>query len=313
MTSKVQTVGRITNWAKYNESLVQRGSITFWFDEEVVQQWKHANDAPKVGRPFVYSDRAIECLLTLRELFRLPYRQTEGLGRSLAQLMDIELAIPDFTSLAKRAARLKFALTAAPSSGPINIVVDSTGLKVFGEGEWKMRQHGASKRRTWRKLHLAVNPATHEIVAEVLTENSGFDADQVDELLEQAPERIDTFYGDGGYDKWNVYNRLKQQQIHPIIPPQKNAKIKQHGNSNEAPLVRDEAIRGIRRLGRKAWKKENGYHRRSLAETAVYRIKTIFGGLLKNRLLPNQQTEARLRCKILNKINLLGLPQFKWS
>jgi IS5 family transposase len=313
MTSKVQSVCKISKWAKYNESLVQRGSITFWLDEEVVQQWAHANSVRKVGRPFVYSDRAIECLLTLRELFRLAYRQTEGLGRSLAQLMNVQLAIPDFTSLAKRAARLKFQLAVAPSKGAIDIVVDSTGLKVFGEGEWKMRQHGASKRRTWRKLHLAVNPATHEIVAEVLTENSGADADQVDELLDQVPERIDTFYGDGGYDQWKVYNRLKKQQIQPIIPPQKNAKIKQHGNSNEAPLVRDEAVRGIRRLGRKAWKKEIGYHRRSLAETAVFRIKTIFGGLLKNRLLPNQQIEARLRCKILNKINLLGLPQFEWN
>jgi hypothetical protein len=313
MTSKVQSVCKITKWAKYNESLVQRGSITFWLDEEVVEQWAHANSVRKVGRPFVYSDRAIECLLTLRELFRLAYRQTEGLGRSLAQLMKVKLAIPDFTSLAKRAARLKFQLAVAPSKGAIDIVVDSTGLKVFGEGEWKMRQHGASKRRTWRKLHLAVNPATHEIVAEVLTENSGTDADQVGELLDQVPERINTFYGDGGYDQWKVYNRLQKQQIQPIIPPQKNAKIKQHGNSNEAPLVRDEAVRGIRRLGRKAWKKEIGYHRRSLAETAVFRIKTIFGGLLKNRLLPNQQTESRLRCKILNKINLLGLPQFEWS
>jgi hypothetical protein len=313
MTSKVQSVCKISKWAKYNESLVQRGSITFWLDEEVVEQWAHANSVGKVGRPFVYSDRAIECLLTLRELFRLAYRQTEGLGRSLAQLMNVQLAIPDFTSLAKRAARLKFPLAVAPSQGAIDIVVDSTGLKVFGEGEWKMRQHGASKRRTWRKLHLAVNPATHEIVAEVLTENSGSDADQVGELLDQVPQRIDTFYGDGGYDQWKVYNRLQKQRIQPIIPPQKNAKIKQHGNSNEAPLVRDEAVRGIRRLGRKAWKKEIGYHRRSLAETAVFRIKTIFGEHLKNRLLPNQQIEARLRCKILNKINLLGLPQFEWS
>ncbi len=313
MTSKVQSVGKVTKWAKYNESLVQRGSITFWFDEEIVQQWTHTNDIPKVGRPFVFSDRAIECLLTLRELFRLPYRQTEGLGRSLAQLMNVKLAIPDFTSLAKRAAKLKVKLNVGPSTGPIDIVVDSTGLKVFGEGEWKMRQHGASKRRTWRKLHLAVNPDTHEIMAEVLTENSGFDADQVNDLLDQIPQGIDTFYGDGGYDYWKVYNRLNKQEIQPIIPPKKNAKIKQHANANAVPLPRDEAVRGIRRLGRKAWKKEIGYHRRSLAETAVFRIKTIFGGLLKNRLLPNQQLEARLRCKILNKINLLGLPRFAWS
>src|SRR3990172_6759954 len=167
---------KVTNWRKYNESLVQRGSITFWFSEDVIDQWEHANDQPKVGHPFVYSDRAIESLLMLRELFRLPYRQTEGLGRSLTSLMEVDVAIPDFTSLAKRAAKLGVSLDVAVRKGPIDVVVDSTGLKVFGEGEWKTRKHGKSKRRTWRKLHLAVNPKTQEIEAETLTENSCDDA-----------------------------------------------------------------------------------------------------------------------------------------
>ena len=160
---------KITNWRKYNESLVQRGSITFWFSEDVIENWHHANAQPKVGHPFVYSDSAVECLLVLRELFQLPYRQTEGLGRSLAKLMQIALDIPDFTSLAKRAAKMGVSLDVRKHVGPIDVVVDSTGLKVFGEGEWKMRKHGKTKRRTWRKLHLAVNPATQEIEAETLT------------------------------------------------------------------------------------------------------------------------------------------------
>jgi len=313
MVASVKSAYKITNWKEYNESLVKRGSITFWFDEDVVKQWTHQNAEPKVGRPFVYSDLAIESLLTLRELFRLAYRQTEGLGRSLIKLMNVELAIPDFTSLAKRAANMNYKLPLSNPQGPIDVVVDSTGLKVFGDGEWKVRQHGASKRRTWRKLHLMIDPATHDIVAEVLTENSGTDADQVDELLGQIPQPIKALTGDGAYDQWKVYNRLKQQQIQPIIPPQKNAKIKQHGNSAATPLARDEALRAIRRSGRKAWKKEIGYHRRSLAETAMSRMKTIFGGTLKNRKLPNQRAEARLRCRILNKINRLGMPNFTSS
>jgi len=172
---------KIRNWRQYNESLVERGSITFWFNEDVLADWHHANQRPKVGHPFVYSDTAIECVLSLRELFRLPYRQTEGLARSLADLMGVEVAIPDYTSLAKRAASLEVSLEVSKHTGSIDVVVDSTGLKVFGEGEWKTRKHGVSKRRTWRKLHLAVNPDTQEIEAEVLTENSGHDADQVDE------------------------------------------------------------------------------------------------------------------------------------
>lgn len=128
-----------------------------------------------------------------------------------------------------------------------------------------MRTHGKSKRRTWRKAHLSVDPKTHEIVAEVLTENSVDDASAVEPMLEQIKRPIETFYGDGGYDKWKVYDLLKAKKIQSVIPPQKNAKIKQHGNKTTKPLARDEAIRDIRHLGRKGWKVEVGYHRRSLA------------------------------------------------
>lgn len=304
---------KITNWRNYNESLVQRGSITFWFSEEVLAEWNHANQCPRVGHPFVYSDRAIESLLALRELFRLPYRQTEGLARSLAQLMGVEVAIPDYTSLAKRAAGLEISLDVSRHRGPIDVVVDSTGLKVFGEGEWKVRAHGKSKRRTWRKLHLTVNPDTQEIEAEVLTENSGHDADQVEGMLNQVAGRIRRFHGDGSYDPWKVRETLTTRKIQQIIPPRHDAKIKRHGNTKGSPLPRDTAIRDIRRLGRKAWKDKIGYHRRSLAETAMYRIKCCFGNWLKNRELPNQQTEARLRSKILNHFTRLGLPQFVWN
>jgi hypothetical protein len=304
---------KITNWSKYNESLVQRGSITFWFCEETIEKWRHDNANPGVGHPFVYSDTAVECLLVLRELFQLPYRQTEGLGKSLVELMRIELDIPDYTSLAKRAAKLGVSLDIAKHTGPIDVVVDSTGLKVFGEGEWKMRKHGKSKRRTWRKLHLAVNPQTHEIEAETLTENSCDDASQVDDLLDQATGKIGRFYGDGAYDKWKVYETLGSRKIRAIIPPQRNAKIKRHGNSRGRPLSRDVALRAIRHRGRRQWKEDVGYHRRSLSETAMYRMKCCFGDHLKNREIQNQRTETRLRSKILNKFTHLGLPQFEWN
>jgi hypothetical protein len=304
---------KITNWSKYNESLVQRGSITFWFCEETIEKWRHDNANPRVGHPFVYSDTAVECMLVLRELFQLPYRQTEGLGKSLVELMQIELDIPDYTSLAKRAAKMGVSLDIAKHTGSIDVVVDSTGLKVFGEGEWKMRKHGKSKRRTWRKLHLAVNPDTHEIEAETLTENSCDDASQVDELLDQVAGKIDGFYGDGAYDKWKVYETLKNRRIKAIVPPQRNARIKRHGNSGGRPLSRDVAIRAIRHGGRRRWKESVGYHRRSLSETAMYRMKCCFGDHLKNREIGNQRTETRLRSKILHKFTRLGLPEFEWN
>ena len=305
---------KVTNWAKYNESLVSRGDITFWFNEDVLDSWEHDNAQWKVGHPFVYSDLAIESLLMLRELFRLPYRQTEGLARALVKLMDADVQIPDYTLLQKRAAKLNVAIEVAQASaGPIHVVVDSTGLKVYGEGEWKVRKHGVGKRRTWRKLHLAVNPGTHEIVAETLTENSVHDADQVDELLDQVDTDVEVLYGDGAYDQWKVYESLDRRGVWSIIPPRKNAKIKQHGNASADPLERDESIRQIRREGLKAWKESIGYHRRSLAETAMHRFKRCFGEGLKNRKLENQRIEVALRCKLLNLFVTFGMPIFAWG
>lgn len=304
---------KITNWSKYNESLVKRGSITFWFDQETLDHWEHDNAEVKVGRPFVFSDRAIEVLLVLRELFQLAYRQTEGLACSLMELMQVDVTVPDFTSLAKRAAKLGIDLSVTKRRGPLNIVVDSTGLKVFGDGEWKVRSYGPGKHRTWRKLHLAIDPHTQEIHAETLSENSCIDASQVPELLQEIKRPIHSFCGDGAYDQWQVYQELAQRDITPIIPPQHNAKIKQHGNSRDPILPRDATIRRIRADGRREWKRQAGYHQRSLAETAMHRMKTTFGGELKNRSLDNQRSEVRIRCKILNQQNQLGLPLSTWD
>ena len=269
---------RVTNWREYNASLVTRGDITFWFSEDVIDEWEHGNAELRRGRPFVYSDLAIETLLTLRELFRLPYRQTEGLGRALAKLMGVNIDIPHHTSLVKRAAKLTIDTRVGKPSGPLDVVVDSTGLKVHGEGEWKVRQHGKDKRRDWRKVHLAVDPDTHTILAELMSDSSLHDGDAVDPLLDQIEEPIESFYGDGAYDQWKVYDRLEEEAARPLIPPRKNAKIKRHGNSSEPRLPRDEALREIRSVGRKAWKEQSGYHRRSLGETAMSRLKTTFGG-----------------------------------
>lgn len=313
MAHTAKAVYRVTNWKKYNESLVRRGDITLWFAEDVIAAWEHANQEVKVGRPFTYSDTAIECLLALRELFQLPYRQTEGLGRALVKLMEVEVAIPDFTSLAKRAAKLKVSLELTPTEGPIDMVIDSTGLKVFGAGEWRSDAYRHPKRRTWRKLHLSINAATQEIVAETLTSNKRDDADLVPAMLAQINSPVARLYGDGGYDKWKLYDVLEREAIMPVIPPRRGAAIKQHGNCAGKPLPRDEALRGIRRLGRQRWKEHIGYHRRSLVETSFSRLKRAFGSRLKNKRFENQQTESRLRCKLLNRFTQLGLPQFKWN
>jgi hypothetical protein len=192
-------------------------------------------------------------------------------------------------------------------------VVDSTGLKVYGEGEWQGRQHGFSKRCTWRKLHLGVDEATGQIVAQTLTTHRQDDASQVTPLLAQIKASVKALGGGGAYDKRKVFEALaapgQGPPIQPIIPPRKDAKIQQHGNTKAEPLPRDQTIRAIRKQGRRGWKQDSGYHRRSVAETQMSRYKRLLGGTLQARTLPNQQTEAQLGCALLNQLSHLAKPE----
>lgn len=306
MASK--TTYRIDNWSHYNRALIKRGSLSVWISQEAIDNWEY--DGPSQwGQDFTYSDFAIETCLRLRLVYHLALRQTQGFVQSLFRLMDVELPVPDYSTLSRRQADLSVALCATQDD-PRHIVIDSTGLKVYGEGEWKQRQHGKSKRRTWRKLHLGVDAETGEITAERLTENNKHDASQVEALLDEI-ETADLSYvgGDGAYDTWQSFDAIKAIGATPVIPPQKNAKIKRHGNSKGPPLARDEAIRYIREHGLKKWKRVHGYHVRSLAETAIYRFKQVISRVLRSRVLSNQQTEARLGCQILNRMLGLGRPE----
>lgn len=301
---------RLRNWAAYNASLTQRGSITVWISDEVLEGWKPSPQGRRQrGGQLEYSDRAIECLLTLKAVFKLPYRQTEGFGRSLIALLGVQVRVPDYTTLCKRSADLAVDLSPSQAQGAQHIVVDSTGLKVYGEGEWKVRQHGYSKRRTWRKLHLSVNESTQCLEAVVLTEAGVDDAEAGGQLLDETAGPIEQVSGDGSYDKRKFYEAARKRGVERItVPPQRNARIWQHGNSSKPPLPRDQNLRRIRRVGRKRWKQEAGYHRRSLAETAVFRFKIIFGNSLSARTLSRQITEARIKAAALNRLTQLGMP-----
>jgi IS5 family transposase len=301
-----KAVYRVRNWAQYHQALIQRGSLTVWIDQDALEGWHHLGP-PRWGAKFLYSDLAIQLLLTLRAVFHLPLRATQGMAQSLFQLMDLPWDVPHYSTLSRRAATVAIDLP-KQADGPVHLVLDSTGLKLFGEGEWKVRCHGYSKRRTWRKLHLAIDADSHEIQAAMVTEAGVTDAEAAAPLLEQVQRPIVVVGGDGAYDQAEVYATVATRGAKPVIPPRKDAKIRVHGNTRGEPDPRDENLRAIRRQGRRGWKRSSDYHRRSLAETAMGRIKGIFGERLWSRGWLQQASELGIRCRALNIMTRLGMP-----
>lgn len=299
---------RLRNWKEYNSALVKRGSLTLWIDQEIVKTWRNPAPRRQRGKPRTYTDTAILCMATLAEVYNLPLRATEGLLESVIKLMKMTLPVPDYTTLARRRKELEVALPRRPKAEALHLVVDSTGVKVYGEGEWKVRQHGYSKRRTWRKLHLAADEATGEIVAAVVTTNSFKDSQVLPDLLDQLDDEIKQVSADGAYDSRNCYLLIGERKAQAAIPPQKRARIWQHGNTKAQRLLRDENLRRIRRDGRAQWKKESKYHRRSLAETQMFRLKTIFGEHVRARSFEGQAAQLLVRCAVLNRMTHLGMP-----
>lgn len=307
--SRPKALYRVKNWSEYDKALAQRGSITFWMSDDFEKTWMHTGKKQR-GSQFDYSDQAIRVMLTVKEVFHLTNRGVEGFVSSLFRMMKIDLPVPDHSTLSKRGKDLKVKLP-KKTNRSLNIVMDSTGLKIYGEGEWKVRMHGVSKRRTWRKLHIGANPEDGEIQAVILTENSVSDDATVEVLLEQIEQEIINFGADGAYDKRKVYDSLNAHSpnVTILIPPRKNARIWKQVNTKAERLKRDENLRAIRKDGRKEWKKNSGYHVRSLAETTMFRLKTIFSNQLSARLLETQTTQALIRCAALNKMTHLGMPQ----
>ena len=283
--SRPKPLYRVKNWSEYEKALVQRSSITFWLSDDFEEAWLYAGKKQR-GSQFDYSEKAIEIMLTIKEVFHLTNRGVEGFVRSVFEMLKIHLRVPDHSTLSKRGKMLNVRLPKKTNKS-LNLVLDSTGLKIYGEGEWKVRKHGYSKHRTWRKLHVGANPDNGEIQVVVLTENSISDDAVVKQMLEQIEQTLLSCAADGAYDKRRVYEVLNAHspEVEILIPPRKNARIWQHANSKQERLKRDENLRYIRKHGRQPWKKDSGYHIRSLAETIMFRLKIIFADKLSARLL----------------------------
>lgn len=297
----------IKNWREYNEGLKRRYDITPWIDPSALA--KPARSQGKRGRPPEYSDALIEMGLVLRGLYRLALRGTEGMMRSILKLMEHgDAKIPDYTTLSRRSAALNVALDLMKRGHPIHLLMDTTGLKIYGEGEWKVRQHGYSKRRAWRKLHLALDDQMQEIIAADLTENSMGDQEHLPALIKAVPDEIKfrQLSADGIYDTYECYDAVHRRGSKLVTPPRKNAVIRK----GDPPHGRHHAIRDCQKMGRKRWKKGRHYHRRSLSETAMFRFKVTFGATLASRTLQTQKTEAMVKVKTLNAIRKIASPVY---
>jgi transposase len=298
---------RVKNWRDYDAALRRRGDLTVWVTAEALEAWTPANTGRR-GRPQRYSEMVVETGLMLRLAFGRPWRQTEGMLASILRLLGLDLPVPDHTTFSRRSVDLTVAKAVRTATGPVNVVIDSTGLKVFGAGEWQREKHGGKGHRTWRKLHLAVDPDTGEILASELTTTEDGDASQVGLLLDQIPGPIASVTADGAYDGDPVYRTVAERDpaAAVIIPPRSTAVLSNTAETASTP--RDRHLRMIQERGRRGWQKAINYGRRSLGEVAMMRYKTVIGRRLHARTLPMQRAEAAAGCKVINIMTRLGMP-----
>ncbi len=278
--------------------------MSIWFDPEMI--WVPPPSG-KRGRQRCFSDTAIQACLTLKVLFGLPLRQTTGFVESLLELVGLDWAVPDFSTLCRRQKTLNVSLPYRGGTGPLNLLIDSTGIKAEGEGEWNARKHGGPKRRVWRKIHIGIDDETLEVRAvEVTTSNVG-DAPMLPELLSQIPpdQDIRSVTADGAYDTRKCHDAIAARNAHAVIPPRKNAKPWKP--TSAGAVARNEAVNASRYLGKALWRRLAGYHRRSRVESKMNCIK-LLGQSVMARDFDRQVAEIQIRIAVLNRYTGLGIP-----
>jgi hypothetical protein len=307
MSRPIPPTYKIKNWRAYNEALKRRGSLTIWFDPEMT--WE-ARPTGKRGRQPTYSDAAIQTCLTMKVLFGMALRQTTGFVESLLQLSGLDWSVPDFSTLSRRQKTLAVNIPYRGSEGPLHLLIDSTGIKVEGEGEWNARKHGGAKRRIWRKVHLGIDEKTLEIRAVEFTSSDIGDAPMLPELLDQIPpdQEIGSVTADGAYDTRKCHNAIADRGAAAVIPPRKNARSWKPDTAGA--IARNEALRASKYLGRALWRKWSGYHRRSRAETKMHCMK-LLGQRLMAREPDRQVAELQIRVAVMNGFTALGIPVTK--
>tara|TARA_B110000263_G_C15232741_1_gene475445 strand:- start:177 stop:1013 length:837 start_codon:yes stop_codon:yes gene_type:complete len=266
---KYKTKYRVSNWAEYDRALAQRGDITLWIAEDATDTGS-PEPSGKRGGQRKFSDQAIETALVLRLVFKLPLRQAEGFLRSVLSRMALDLEAPDPTTISRRRQHLDVGLRLAATKGRLHLIVDSTGLSIVGEGEWAAAKHGGRGKRAWKKLHLGVD-RSGVIVAEALTDGNADDARSAPGLIDEVDGDIASFTADAAYDTTAIYNAAAARGAKVIVPPRMSA------TRSKRSSARDRTVTRIRKVGRRQWKKESGYHQQARVENTFFRYKSILG------------------------------------
>ncbi len=298
---------KVTNWQDYEAGLRQRGSLTIWFTEEAIAAWR-AVPRTTPGGQARYSDLAIETSLILRTVFHQPLRQTEGLVGSILHRLGVELAVPDHSTLSRRARTLRLPPEPGSAGGAVERLVDSTGVKLCGPGEWLVEKHGAQRRRAWKKLHVGLDAATGRVVAATLTDHDVDDGSQVGPLLEQIDEPLACLVADGAYDQTGVTEAVVEHtpDAAVIVPPRSTAVPSANAKTN--PTQRDQHLQFIAEHGRMAWQKAFRYNVRALVEAFFSRWKRVIGDALRFRTEERRNIEIAIAIRILNHMLDLGRP-----
>lgn len=305
MTKPSSARYRTTNWSRYNAALRKRGSLLIWLDREMTWLAPHEG---RPGRPPVFSNAAIQLCLSVKVLFKLPLRQTAGMVASLLRMAGLDWPVPDYSTLCRRQKTLSVQIPYRGGDGPLNLLVDSTGIKFLGNGEWQARKHGVQGRRQWRKVHLAMDTATSDIRAVEFTPSRDGDSPVLPGLLDQIPEdeQIATVTADGACDTRRCHAAITERQATAIIPIRRNGRPWKE--DCPAARARNETLRATRHYGRGFWKRWTGYHARSRIEAKMRCLKS-FGERISARDPDRQTAEIHIRIALMNRFSALGTAQ----
>ena len=299
---------KVTNSAACDAALRRRGSLTIWFTDEAIAAWRAEPRTTRGGQRW-YSPLAILTALTLRAVFRLALRQTEGLIGSIIGLLGLALAVPDHSTLSRRAETLEVPRPRARRNGePLHLLLDSTGLTLCGAGEWLQEKHSTRTRRSWRKLHIGIDADTGQIVATALTTKGIDDGSQVGPLLDQVVGSVASFTADSAYDQEGVSAAVTKR--HPdaaiIVPPRATAVPS--ATAETEPTQQDRHLGSIAEHGRAAWQRASGYTTRARAEAGIARFKQVIGDGLRSRTDRRRTTEVDAAVYALNRMLEQGRP-----